>query len=99
MPKREADRLMRLFKALLDHYGPQHWWPGDTDWEVMVGAILTQNTAWTNVEKAIANLKAKRLLSIEGIHRTPTDELAMLIRSSGYYNQKANRLKDFEKEI
>ena len=95
MPKREADRLMRLFKALLDHYGPQHWWPGDTDWEVMVGAILTQNTAWTNVEKAIANLKAKRLLSIEGIHRTPTDELAMLIRSSGYYNQKANRLKDF----
>jgi endonuclease-3 related protein len=95
MPKRDSDKLMRLFKVLLDHYGPQHWWPGETDWEVMVGAILTQNTAWTNVEKAIGNLKENRMLTVEGIHKVPTHRLADLIRPSGYFNQKAQRLKDF----
>jgi len=99
MLARERQRLMRLFKALLDHYGPQHWWPGETDWEVMVGAILTQNTAWTNVEKAIANLKANGLLTVEKIHGTPEAELAVHIRSSGYYNQKAKRLKEFTAHI
>ena len=85
MSKRDADRLMRLFKALLDKYGPQHWWPGETDWEVMVGAILTQNTAWTNVEKALGNLKEKDLLTIEGLHSVTIAELAELIRPSGYF--------------
>jgi len=99
MPARDRQRLMWLFKALLDHYGPQHWWPGETDWEVMVGAILTQNTAWTNVEKALGNLKARGLLTVEGMHRTPEAELAGLIRPSGYYNQKAKRLKDFTAHI
>jgi len=95
MPKSDRDKLLKLFKALLDHYGPQHWWPGETDWEVMVGAILTQNTAWRNVEKAIGNLKARGLLTIKGLHSTPTPKLADLIRPSGYFNQKALRLKDF----
>jgi endonuclease-3 related protein len=99
MPKRETQRLLRLFKALLEHYGPRHWWPGDTDWEVMVGAILTQNTAWTNVEKAIGNLKARNVLSLDAVHQLAVEEIASLIRPSGYYNQKAKRLKDFTAHI
>lgn len=88
-------RPMRIFDALLSHFGPQHWWPGETPFEVSVGAILTQNTAWTNVEKAIGNLKARGILDPEGIHRVPLRELAMLVRPSGYYNQKAERVKLF----
>lgn len=92
----EARRALRgLYQRAFAHFGPLHWWPGDTPFEVCVGAILTQNTAWTNVEKAIAVLRRKSLLSVESIHRVRTDHLARAIRSSGYYNQKAIKLKAF----
>ncbi|MBI5695876.1 MAG: endonuclease III domain-containing protein [Nitrospirae bacterium] len=86
---------MSIYDALYAHYGPQHWWPGETPFEVMVGAILTQNTNWGNVEKAIANLKTAGALSAEAIHTMPDAELAELIRPSGYFNIKARRLKAF----
>lgn len=79
----------RLFQA----YGPQHWWPGETPFEVMVGAVLTQNTAWGNVERAIANLKAAGYLTCRGILSLSDTALADLIRPAGYYNVKARRLK------
>ena len=78
---------------LLAHYGYQHWWPGDTPIEVMVGAVLTQNTAWTNVEKAIANLKDAYCLTVAAILALPDAHLAELIRPAGYFNVKARRLK------
>ncbi len=80
---------------MLAAYGPQHWWPGDSPFEVMVGAILTQNTAWPNVEKAIANLKRAGLLSPGGLAAAPPDQVAGLIRPSGYFNIKAGRLRCF----
>ena len=84
----------RLHEVLSGHYGPSGWWPGETPFEVMVGAVLTQNTAWTNVEKAIANLKAAALMDVESIHATPPERLAVHLRPSGYYNIKARRLKN-----
>jgi len=87
--------LMRMYHRLYRAYGPQRWWPGETSFEVMVGAILTQNTSWRNVAKAIQNLKGKGVLNPEGIHRLRKKELAPLIRSSGYYRIKADRLKAF----
>lgn len=81
------------YRLLLAAYGPQHWWPGDTPFEVMVGAVLTQNTAWGNVERAIERLRAAGLLSVEAILGLPDGELAELIRPAGYYNVKARRLK------
>ena len=87
--------LMNIYRKLYRAYGSRHWWPGETDFEVMVGAILTQNTSWRNVEKAIQKLKEKELLSPEGIHRLKKSQLASLIRSSGYYRIKAGRLKSF----
>jgi endonuclease-3 related protein len=86
---------MEIFDKLLKAFGPRHWWPGDTPFEVMVGAILTQNTSWKNVEKAIQKLKARKVLTPEGIHGLKTSDLASLIRSSGFYRIKANRLKAF----
>ncbi len=83
-----------LHRILFDHYGPSGWWPGESPFEVMVGAVLTQNTAWTNVEKAIANLKAASLLHVTAIHTTPPERLAVHLRPSGYYNIKARRLKN-----
>lgn len=88
-------QLLDIYNALHSHYGPQHWWPGETPFEVMVGAILTQNTNWGNVERAIANLKDADKLSPEAINYVPEAELAELIRPSGYYNIKAKRLKAF----
>ena len=85
--------LRRIYSCLLKTYGPQNWWPGDSPFEVMVGAILTQSAAWSNVEKAIANLKAAGALSPQAIRALPADELAQLIRPSGYYNAKAKKLK------
>jgi endonuclease-3 related protein len=76
-------------------HGHQHWWPGDTPFEICVGAILTQNTAWTNVEKAIANLKRAKVLSPRRMFALPVDELAGLIRPAGYFNMKAGRLRSF----
>jgi endonuclease-3 related protein len=87
--------LMEIFQRLYKAYGPMHWWPGETPFEVMVGAILTQNTSWRNVEKAIQNLKARKVLHVRGICRLRRNQLAILIRSSGYFRIKADRLKAF----
>jgi endonuclease III related protein len=87
--------LMKIYRTLYQAYGPRHWWPGETPFEVMVGAILTQNTSWRNVEKAIQHLKGKGVLNIEGIHQLKKSDLASLIKSSGYYRIKADRLKAF----
>jgi endonuclease-3 related protein len=86
---------MKIYQKLYQAYGPRHWWPGETSFEVMVGAILTQNTSWRNVEKAIQRLKEKRVLNPKGIHHLKKSELASLIKSSGYYRIKADRLKSF----
>ena len=82
-----------IFDSLLAHYGSQHWWPADTPFEVMVGAILTQATSWTNVERAIARLKEADALSPAAIRAMDTEALAALIYSSGFHNAKALRLK------
>jgi endonuclease-3 related protein len=87
--------IRSYYRALFQAWGPQHWWPARSPFEVIVGAFLTQNTAWTNVEKALGNLRAARLLSVSGIRRVPLAELERLIRPSGYFRQKANRLKLF----
>ena len=85
---------MGMFTELLKHFGPQHWWPGETEFEVIVGAVLTQNTSWKNVEKAILNLKEKGLLSPHHLNALSVSDLAQLIRPAGYYNIKAKRLKN-----
>ncbi|MES9946773.1 MAG: endonuclease III domain-containing protein [Candidatus Thiodiazotropha sp.] len=84
---------MAVYGRLFDRYGPQHWWPADTPFEVMVGAVLTQNTAWSNVEKAIHNLKAIDALTLESLLALPGDRLAILIRPAGYFNIKSKRLR------
>ena len=84
--------LRQLYRRLFDRYGPQGWWPAETPFEVMVGAVLTQNAAWSNVERAIANLKAVDLLDPEAILALDPQRLAELIRPSGYFNVKARRL-------
>jgi endonuclease-3 related protein len=95
-PDRGALPELRLYyDALLSAYGPQHWWPGRTRFEVIVGAILTQSTNWSNVERAIAALRRENLLSPLALERIPTPRLARLIRSSGYFRQKARKLKAF----
>lgn len=90
-----SETVTEIYQLLIEHFGPQHWWPGETQFEIMVGAILTQNTNWQNVEKAIANLKASNLLDPESLHNMGIKELAELIRPAGYYNIKARRLKNF----
>ena len=87
--------LMRLYRRLYRHYGNLHWWPGETPLEISVGAILTQNTAWTNVEKAIRRLKETGSLRVKALHRLSHRHLAPLIKSAGYFNVKAKRLKNF----
>jgi endonuclease III related protein len=87
--------IQNFYRRLLDTWGPQHWWPGETQLEVIVGAILTQNTSWTNVERALNQLRSANLLTLEGLRRLPTGKLEKLIRSSGYFRQKAARLKAF----
>ena len=89
-----AQRMVGMFTELLNHFGPQHWWPGETELEVIVGAVLTQNTNWKNVEKAILNLKEKGLLSLHRLNALSVLELAQLIRPAGYFNIKAKRLKN-----
>ncbi len=95
---------LSLFEDLISYYGPQNWWPVDVQYhrlhgtdpreEIVIGAVLTQATSWKNVEKALANLKAKGLLSFEGIMKTPLEELENLIKPSGYYKRKARLLKE-----
>jgi len=89
-----SDTLMKIYRELFKAFGPQGWWPGDGPFEVLVGAVLAQNTNWGNVERAIQNLKAAGKLSPEGLHRTKLPELAQLIRPAGYFNVKAKRLKN-----
>ena len=87
--------LQEIHTKLFVHFGPQHWWPGETPFEVCVGAILTQNTAWTNVEKAIANLKEQGLLDFDRMLAADESQLATCIHPAGYFNIKAKRLKSF----
>ena len=89
------DRLIDVYDRLYAAYGPQGWWPGETPFEIIAGAILTQSAAWTNVERAIANLKAAGALSPEGLRAIGEADLAALIRPSGYFNAKARKLKAF----
>ncbi len=89
-----GQKLMHMFDLLFAHFGPQNWWPGETDLEMMVGAVLTQNTNWKNVERAIANLKSKGFLTVKALCSLPAEVLAREIRPSGYYNIKAKRLKN-----
>jgi endonuclease-3 related protein len=87
--------LDEYYNSLFTSFGPQHWWPGKTQFEVIVGAILTQNTSWTNVERAISNLRSAGLLSPAAIQKAPMRRLERLVRSSGYFRQKARKLKAF----
>ncbi len=87
--------IRRIFDLLLGYYGPLHWWPAETPFEVCVGAILTQNTNWGNVEKAIANLKREGLLSAEALREVSEERLAGVIRPAGFFNVKSARLKEF----
>ncbi len=89
--------LRSYFDSLLAAHGPQHWWPGRTRFEIIVGAILTQNTSWANVERAIRNLRAARLLSPGAIRSAPSAKLSQLLRPSGYFRQKTKTLKSFVK--
>jgi len=95
IPRRPTPPLEEYYNSLFTAFGPQHWWPGETQFEVIVGAILAQNTTWVNVERAISNLRAAKLLSPAAIERLPLRKLQALIRSSGYFRQKARKLKAF----
>ncbi len=94
MKQEKSNPFLRVYDRLYAHFGPQNWWPGETPLEVMVGAVLTQNTNWTNVEKAIGNLKDGGQLSFSNLQDMPLELLAEQIRPSGYYNIKASRLKN-----
>ncbi len=87
--------LVEMYERLLRAFGPRHWWPGESPFEVVVGAILTQNTSWANVEKAIANLKKAGILTPLAMRRVDEDQLARIIKPSGFYRLKASRLKGF----
>jgi len=87
--------LLSIYYCLYDFFGPLHWWPADEELEVMIGAILTQNTNWQNVSKAIKNIKENNLLHVKTLFEIDEEYLARLIKSCGYYNLKAKRLKNF----
>jgi len=93
----QSHKLYAIYSKLFTFFGAQKWWPADSAFEVMLGAILTQNTSWLNVEKAIANLKKQRLLDPRRMDKIPLVKLAKLIRPAGYYNVKAKRIKYFLK--
>ncbi len=90
-----AELLEEIYQRMFSALGPQHWWPGDTPFEVCIGAILTQNTSWTNVSRAIANLKDEGVLEPQAMYELERERLAGLIRPAGYYNIKAERLHNF----
>ncbi len=94
LPDSVGQRLMEMFNLLLNHFGPLNWWPAETELEMMVGAVLTQNTNWKNVEKAIENLKRRDLISVQSLRSISITDLAKKIRSAGYYNVKAKRMKN-----
>ncbi len=87
--------VLSIYKALFQHYGHQHWWPAESRFEMMVGAILTQNTTWKNVEQAMTLLKQNQLLDADRLLSTPDKQLAEYLRPSGYFNVKCKRLKNF----
>ncbi len=89
------NKILAIYNSLFAAFGEQHWWPSDSPLETCIGAILTQNTNWGNVEKAIVNLKKEKLISIKALHEIEEDKLAELIRPSGYFNIKSKRLKSF----
>ncbi len=95
--------INQTYQELLDEFGPQHWWPTtskqDPAFEIIIGTILTQNTTWKNVEKAIANLKTRKALSPQALLTLPEDDLKAAIKPSGYYNQKAKKLRLIAAEI
>src|ERR1700681_647654 len=95
MSESKHDAIRAYYHTLFSAWGHQHWWPAQSRLEMIVGAYLTQNTAWTNVEKALSNLRSARLLTLDGIRSTPQRQLEQLIRPSGYFRQKAQRLKTF----
>ena len=92
---KSSDLITRIYTTLARHYGPLHWWPAQTRFEVIVGAFLTQNTSWNNVELALKNLRRAKILSVSGIREIALNDLKQLVRPSGYYRQKAARLKMF----
>jgi len=94
-----AQYLLQAYERLLDTFGPQHWWPGDSPFEIMVGAVLVQNTAWPNVERAIANLREAGVMEPRALYALPPNELAELIRSAGYFQVKARRLRNLLKFV
>lgn len=87
--------IRKIYRKLSRAWGPQHWWPAATPFEVIVGAILTQNTSWSNVERALTTLRQANALAVEDVRSLPLAELEQLIRSSGYYRQKAERIRNF----
>ncbi|MGC2110683.1 MAG: base excision DNA repair protein [Candidatus Korobacteraceae bacterium] len=96
MKRKSPEAMVRaIYRRLARAWGPQHWWPAETPFEVIAGAILTQNTSWKNVERALANLRTANLLHVAGIGETPLARLEELVRPSGYFRQKAQRLKGF----
>jgi endonuclease-3 related protein len=95
MAERYMKKIHEIYRRLYRAFGPQHWWPGESPFEIAVGAILTQNTNWGNVEKAIENLKREKALNAKSIHGIRVDKLASLIKPAGYFNVKAKRLKAF----
>jgi len=90
-----SKKLTEIYELLYESFGPQHWWPGEDRFEIIVGAILTQNTNWANVEKAISNLKSANLLTPEKLYQLDVSQFAELIRPAGYFNIKTKRLKNF----
>ena len=88
------EKLKDMYKRMFSFFGPQNWWPADTPLEVMIGAILTQNTNWKNVEKAISNLKERGLLDMLKLYEISEEELSILIRPAGYFKIKAKRIKN-----
>jgi endonuclease III related protein len=97
MNENQHEAIRAYYLTLFAAWGHQHWWPAQSRFEMIVGAYLTQNTAWTNVEKALRNLRRARVLTIRGIRQTPQPKLEQVIRSAGYFRQKAQRLKTFIK--
>ena len=89
------EQVREVYERLLKRYGPRDWWPGEGPFEVIVGAILTQHTAWSNVTKALSQMREAGIWNFNAVHDTPAEEVAQLVRPSGYFNQKARKLKGF----
>jgi len=99
MPTLSRKQLLDLYSALRRHFGFLNWWPAETKDEMVIGAILTQNTSWKNVEKAISGLKANKMLSLGALSKARTEKIERAIKSSGFFKQKATRLKEFSRYI